>query len=346
MSRVDAARRRKIGCRWPKYRTGSIIPKKWRAAIVPTADRRTAELMVELGLPAEDQHGPHPSPLRFPDGSHYRVEIPSVEGPQCLEAVLVEAERLQVPVARVSQGTGVGLMTDAEITAMVDLATAGGVELSLFARPCAGWDASAMARSAVGPLIAPSARGQDQVVAVIDEIRRAADLGVRSVLIADLGVLDVFNRLRDTGVLPAQMQAKVSVMLPIANPATARVVAGLGAGTLNLPTDLTLAQIGAIRSVVTQPLDIYVESPDNLGGFVRHYELPRIVDIAAPVYLKFGLRNAPDVYPAGSHLDATTVALSRERVRRARVGLDLLARSGSKAIGSGPGAPGLALCSR
>ena len=92
----------------------------------------------------------------------------------------------------------------------------------------------------------------------------------------------------------------------------------LGASTLNLPTDLSLAQIAAIRAAVDVPLDIYVEAPDNVGGFVRLYELPEIVRVAAPVYVKFGLRNAPDVYPAGSHLEATTVALSRERVRRAQ----------------------------
>ena len=92
----------------------------------------------------------------------------------------------------------------------------------------------------------------------------------------------------------------------------------LGADTLNLTTDLSLAQIAAIRAVVDVPLDIYVEVPDNVGGFVRLHEIPEIVRVAAPVYLKFGLRNAPDVYPAGTHLEATTVALTRERVRRAR----------------------------
>jgi hypothetical protein len=258
--------------------------------------------------------------------------------------VLVEARRWDVPVARVSQGSGVGLLTDGEVKEMVSLASAADIELSLFARPCAGWDASAMARSSGGSFIAPAARGQDQLVAVIDEIRRAADLGVRSVLVSDLGVLSVFGRLRQAGDLPAEMQAKVSVTLPAANPASARVLEQLGANTINLPTDLTLAQISAVRSTVEVPLDVYIESPDNLGGFVRHYELPRIIEVASPVYAKFGLRNAPDVYPAGGHLDATTVELSRERVRRARVGLDLLARSGSAAVCSGPGAPGLALC--
>jgi Peptidase family U32 len=306
----------------------------------------TPDLLTGLGLPPGDLHPLPPSGHRFPDGTQYRVEIPSVEGPRCVEAVLAEADRLAVPVARLSQGTGIGLLTDAEITAMVDLVAAAGVELSLFARPCAGWDASAMSRAPAGGILAPTARGQDQLAAVVDEIRRAADLGVRSVLVADVGVLSVFGRLRRAGVLPGDMQAKVSVMLPAANPATAAVLVDLGADTLNLPTDLTLAQIAAIRAAVRVPVDVYVEAPDNLGGFVRHYELPRLVPLAAPVYVKFGLRNAPDLYPSGSHLEDTAVALSRERVRRARLALDLLERSGVTVTGSGPGAAGLALVHR
>jgi hypothetical protein len=281
--------------------------------------------------------------VRFPDGAQYRVEIPSVEGPACLHAVLNEAEQLGVPVTRVSQGTGVSLLTDTEIRVMVKQAADSGVELSLFARPCAGWGPSAMARSPAGAVVAASAWGQDQLTAAVDEIHRAADLGVRSVLVSDLGVLATFGRLRAAGELPADMQAKVSVMLPAANPATAEVLAGLGANTLNLPTDLSLAQIAEVRAAVDVPLDVYVEAPDNIGGFVRHHELPRLVEIAAPVYIKFGLRNAPDVYPSGSHLEDLTVGLSRERVRRARLGLDLLERAGSTAVHSQPGAAGLAL---
>jgi hypothetical protein len=305
--------------------------------------QRPSDLLASLGLPAGDLHALPASAHRFPDGSEYRVEIPSVEGPRCLEAVLAAAERFEVPVARVSQGTGVGLMTHGELAEMAAMARSAGVELSLFARPNAGWDASAMARSPAGAVLAPAARGQDQVAAVLDEILRAAEHGVRSVLIADIGVLSVFGRLRAAGHLPADMQAKVSVMLPAANPEAARVLASLGADTLNLPTDLTLAQVAAIRAAVDLPLDVYVEAPDNVGGFVRHYEIPRLVEVAAPVHVKFGLRNAPDVYPSGTHLEATAVALSIERVRRARLGLDLLARHRPESLGSGPPAQGAAL---
>ncbi|TME70520.1 MAG: hypothetical protein E6I49_08515, partial [Chloroflexi bacterium] len=72
--------------------------------------------------------------------------------------------------------------------------------------------------------------------------RRAASHGFRSVLLQDVGALSMFAAMRAAGELPADMQAKASVMLPVANPAAARVIADLGASTINLPTDLTLGQ--------------------------------------------------------------------------------------------------------
>jgi hypothetical protein len=303
----------------------------------------TRRFLESIGLPGGDLHELPSSEKRFPDGAQYRIEIPSTEGPRCLEAVLEEAARLDVTVHRVSQGSGVFLQTDAELDELARLAADARVEVSLFARPNAAWGTSGMARAPAGGALAPTAHGQEQVIQALEDARRAAAHGFRSVLIADLGVLSAFAQLRAAGGLPAEMQAKVSVMLPAANPAAARVLEQLGANTINLPTDLSLAQIAAIRAAVDCPLDVYVEAPDNLGGFVRLHEIPELIRVAAPVYVKFGLRNAPDVYPAGSHLEATTVALSRERVRRARLGLELLARSGYAPQTSELGAAGLAI---
>lgn len=162
-------------------------------------------------------------------------------------------------------------------------------------------------------------------------------------LIADIGVLSLFARAKNARLLPEDMQAKVSVMLPAANPAAATVLGDLGASTINLPTDLPLAEIAAIRAVVDVPLDVYVEAPDNLGGFIRLHEIPELIRVASPVYIKFGLRNAPDIYPSGTHLEPTAVALSRERVRRAQLGMEILERSGYPAATSEPAATGLAL---
>ena len=69
--------------------------------------------------------------------------------------------------------------------------------------------------------------------------------------------------------------------------------------------------------------------PDDLGGYVRMYEVAEVIRRGAPVYLKFGLSKAPGIYPYGHHMRDLTLATARERVRRGRLALDLLARHGA-----------------
>jgi hypothetical protein len=296
-----------------------------------------------LGIPAASGAPIATSAKRFPDGAQFRIEIPSTEGPAALDAVLEAAAALNVTVHRVSQGSGVCMLTDQELDQMASSAADARVEVSLFARPNAAWGTSALARSPAGAAHAAAAHGADQLRAVLDDVRRAAAHGFRSVLLADVGALYAFGRMRADGELPADMQAKISVMLPVSNPLTALVMVQLGASTLNVPTDISLPDLAAIRQVVDVPIDMYVEAPDGLGGFVRMHELAEMIRVAAPLYAKFGLRNAPDVYPSGGHLEATVRALSRERVRRARLALDLLDRQGKTYATSSLGAEGLAV---
>src|SRR6266511_2269068 len=136
--------------------------------------RETRAFLESIGLPPGDLHGLPDSEKRFPDGAQYRVEIPSVEGPEGLEAVLEEAERLDVRVHRVSQGSGVFLQTDDELDRMARVGAESSVEISLFARPNAAWDTSAMARAPAGAVVAPTSRGQEQIVQGIEDVKRAA----------------------------------------------------------------------------------------------------------------------------------------------------------------------------
>jgi hypothetical protein len=229
-------------------------------------------------------------------------------------------------VHRVSQGSGVMLLTDAELDEMAALGRERGIEISLFVGPRAGWDTGAMAYSTAGRIVAPKVRGMEQIIQAVEDVKRACEHGITSVLITDEGLLWVLNEMKRAGELPANLILKGSVMLGASNPASIALLERNGLTTFNVPTDLSLAQLAAIRAATTMPLDIYVEVPDDVGGFVRHYEIAEIVRVAAPVYLKFGLRNAPNIYPSGTHLEATAVALTRERLRRAKIGLDLLRR--------------------
>ncbi len=303
----------------------------------------TRDFLKKLGLPPGDLNELPSSAKRFPDGAQYRVEIPSVEGPNALAAVLSEAEGRKVRVHRVSQGSGIMLLTDGEIREMAKLGAEARIEVSLFVGPRAAWETGAQITALAGKNLGARHRGMEQVVYAIEDIKRACSLGIRSVLVADEGLLWVVNEMKKAGELPAELVLKVSVQMGASNPISIRLQEQLGAGTYNVPTDLDLPKLAAIRAAVALPLDIYVEVPDNFGGFVRHYEIPEIVRVTAPVYVKFGLRNAPDVYPSGTHLESSVIALSRERVRRAEIGLDLLRRYYPEATQSELGAAGLAL---
>jgi hypothetical protein len=291
------------------------------------------ELLSGLGLPGRDLYDLPDSEKRFPDGAQYRVEIPSVEGPRVLEAVIEEADRREVQIHRVSQGSGIMLLTDAEILEMCQMAREAALELSLFVGPRASWETGATAVS----------RGQDQLAYALEDVLRGVSLGLRGVLVADAGLLWVLKDLKAKGELPEDLVLKVSVQLAAANAAAVKAMEDFGANTYNVPTDLSLAQLAAIRAATDLPLDVYVEVPDDFGGFVRHYEIPDLVRVASPVFVKFGLRNAPNIYPSGTHLEATAVALGRERVRRARIGQEMLERYYPEAETTPPGEsfPGL-----
>ena len=216
----------------------------------------TRDFLKRLGLPPGDLFDLPTSAKRFPDGAQYRVEIPSVEGPHALAAVLAEAEARKVRVHRVSQGSGIMLLTDAEIREMAKLGAEARVEVSLFVGPRAAWETGAQITAPAGKNLGARQRGMNQVVYAIEDIKRACSLGIRSVLVADEGLLWVVNEMKKAGELPAELVLKVSVQMGAANPVSIRLQEQLGAGTYNTPTDLDLPMLAAIRAAVSLPLDI------------------------------------------------------------------------------------------
>lgn len=291
---------------------------------------RGIALLSKQGVQSADSDGLPESSKRFSDGSRWKVEIPSVEGPRAMGVVVKEATQYGLTVHRVSQGSGIMMQTDGEIREMLELGREFGIEVCLFVGPRSSWDIGKAASTSSGITTHPSLRGGDQLRYAVEDVIHGADLGVRSILVGDVGLLAVLGRARANGDLPSDFILKTSVALPCNNPATAMLYEDLGASTLNLTTDLSLQQIAAIREQVNIPVDVYVEAADDFGAAVRYYEVPDLVRVAAPIYLKFTVRNSPGLYPAGLHLQATLEATARERVRRAFIGTSMLARYGLK----------------
>ena len=272
-------------------------------------------------------HAAPPSPARFPDGGSFRIEIPSVEGPRALEAVLGAAEEHGVTLNRISQGSGAMLLKEAELRELAALASDAGVDLALVVGPRAEWDVGAFSRSEAGAAQSGALRGLRGLAFALEDVYRAVDSGIRSFLVADIGLLSVLSEVRARGDLPADCVWKVSAYLAPSNPATLRVLEQLGAGTINVVGDLTVTELAELRAHVTLPIDLYLEAPDGMGGMVRGNEIGDFVTVGAPMYVKFGLRNAAPAYPSGEHLLPMAVATGRERVRRAAIALEWLRRT-------------------
>ena len=305
----------------------------------------STRLLTTLGLPAGDRHDLPTSAARFPDGAHYRIEIPSVEGPAALRAVLEEANHRGVPVQRISQGSGMMLLTDGEIAEMAAIGHEHGIEVCLFVGPRAPWEGTAQSLTPDGKIFGWRHTGMDQLRYALDDVFRGVALGIHSVLVADEGLLWLINEARRRGQLPADLVVKASALMGASNPVGIRMLVDAGLNTVNISSETTLPRLAALRQVISIPIDLYIEGPDGLGGFTRYYEVPEIIRIGAPVYLKFGLRNAPNIYPSGIHLEPVAIITARERVRRASIAMELLARSGRElhhlAAGSrGPGRAG------
>ncbi|MDE2747485.1 MAG: U32 family peptidase [Chloroflexota bacterium] len=272
------------------------------------------------------------SEKRFPDGAQYRIEIPSTEGPRALAAVLEAAERCGLTIHRVSQGSGIWMLTDEEIREMCRLGADAGIEVSLFVGPRAAWGTSAQVRSSGGKNLGARLRGMDEVVYATEDIMRGCELGLRSVLVADEGQLWLVNEMKKAGELPEDLVVKISVQMGAANPISIKLLESMGAGTYNTPTDMTLPQMAAIRAAIDIPLDVYVEAPDDFGGFVRHYETPELIRVAAPVYVKLGLRNAANIYPSGLHIEDLAIKQSQERVHRTALVMNIIERYAGDAV--------------
>jgi len=294
---------------------------------------------LELGQAPPPPH----SDERFPDGARFRIEIPSVEGARVLAEVLRSADEHEIVVNRVSQGSGAMLLGESELREMAVMGAEAGIEVSLFTGPREGWDVGAHARSADGAAHAGQVRGVRGLAYAVEDIARACEAGIRSFLIADAGLLDVLRDMQRADELPRDCVWKVSVMMAPSNPAGLRVLERLGATTVNIASDTTVLQLSEMRAASNLPIDLYVESPDALGGVVRGNEVGDLIAVGAPLYVKFGLRNSRALYPSGEHLVADACAIAREKVHRAAVALEWLRRLAPELEQSAPHAPGLGI---
>jgi hypothetical protein len=249
---------------------------------------QTKKFLKSIGLPDRDAYDLPTSSKRFADGAQYRFEVPGIQGPGAMKVLLEELEKNDMYIHRVTQTIGIMRITDEEITSMVALAEKYAVDLILAIGPRAVYDTSASVHTSEGQRMGYRLRGQDQIVRAIEDIKRAARLGCRSFMVYDEGCLWVLNEARKAGEIPSDCRFKISAHTGHGNPCSAKLMESLGAGSFNPVRDIQLQMLAAIRQALEIPIDIHTENPASSGGFIRHYEVPEMIRIAAPIYLKTG----------------------------------------------------------
>jgi hypothetical protein len=248
----------------------------------------TREYLKKLGLPAGDLFDMPSSPLRFPDGSAFRIEVPTVNSAEAVAALLDTATKNGITINRVTETYGMFRHTREEIKEYCRLCNEYGTELLMSTGPRATYDTGATVLSPQGVRISYRLRGMEQVLRAVEDIKRGYDLGVRGFLIYDEGMLWLVGQMRKDGALPKEIIFKTSAHLGQCNPCSFRLLESLGADSINPVRDLQIPMIAALRAAVEVPLDVHTDNPPGSGGFIRVYEAPEIVRVAAPVHCKTG----------------------------------------------------------
>ncbi len=248
----------------------------------------TREYVKKLGLPPGDLFDMPTSMARFPDGGAYRIEIPTVNTAEAVDALLNRSIQNGTTINRVTETYGIFRHTREELKEYCRLCNEYGTELLLSVGPRATYDTGATVLSEQGVRISYRLRGMEQVLRGVEDIKRGYDLGCRGFLIYDEGMLWLVGQMRKDGALPKDIIFKTSAHLGHCNPCSFKLLASLGADSINPVRDLQIPMIAALRAAVDTPLDVHTDNPPGSGGFIRVYEAPEIVRVAAPVHCKTG----------------------------------------------------------
>ena len=246
----------------------------------------TKEFLKKIGI--NEVSGDYESTKRFNDGGQYRFEVPGIQSPNAMSALLKESVKQNIFIHRVTQTKGIMMLTDDEIKKMVSLAKIYKCELFLAVGPRATYDTSATVQTKEGSRIGYRLRGYDNLVYAIEDVKRACRLGVRGILLYDEGLLWALNKMRAEGEIPENVHFKLSAHAGHSNPASAKLLESQGLNSLNPVRDLQIPMIAAIRDACDMTIDLHTENPKSTGGFIRHYEVPKFIKVASPVYLKTG----------------------------------------------------------
>ena len=259
-----------------------------------TIDQRFAESRAfakKLGYPSGDRWSLPTSTSKFPDGAHFRVEVPTVNSADAVKTLVhVVEEESGVKINRIDQTAGIMRFSDKEQEAYLDVGRNYNIEIFFALGPRSIYDISAskFIHTPWGHASALRTRGMEQVIYAMEDAKRITRMGGRGLLISDEGLLILCKKMRDHGELPPDTKLMASAHLGHNNPVTYKMLEDLGADTIASQRDLDFSIMSGLREAVDIPIHVHIDNPQATGGFMRMYDAPEMIRLCAPVYIKTG----------------------------------------------------------
>jgi hypothetical protein len=278
--------------------------------------KKVREMMEKVGIPGTDQYERIPSKKTFPDGANFRVEVSAVESASILKATIDEGKKLGIPLHRViAMCRGATLSTREQLVEFAKVAEDNGVEVIIFPGPRPAWYTGRLVSTPAGAFAGLRLRGSDNIAHYLADVMRCLEIGYKGFLVWDEGVLWMLNEMKKNGDIPEDVIFKISVFAGHANPAGAKLMESLGAGTLNPVADISIEALGAIRKVINIPMDVHIQFFDSAGGMNRMYEAADIAYVASPVYFKMEPGPGTEMFLPWRMSDESNAELCRFKMR-------------------------------
>jgi len=255
--------------------------------------KETRDFLESINFPRGDSYEMENSRKKFTHGGQYGIEIASAQTPEVMQTMLKYIKKYPFKPNRFTETRGIFRLNDDDIKQMVNICVNENIGLVLSVGPRAFYDTSASARSEQGARISYRLRGMENVIHAVEDVKRAISLSVRGILVYDEGLLFLLNKMKKAGLLPARLALKVSVHCGHGNPFSVHLLEQMGATSVNVVGDLELPMVAACRKAIDIPIDIHSDTPKSSGGFIRTYDVPDLIRVGSPIFLKSGAISSP-----------------------------------------------------
>lgn len=224
----------------------------------------------------------------FPAGGNYGIELSSINSLDAFKNILKISEKYNFSPDRIDECRGFSRLPIFETKEILKICIDKQIGFYTGIGIRSMYDIGGYARSRNGYRASYKIRGNKNVEYAYDEIKRAVDFGIRGFIIYDEGFLNYINNKRKIREIPSDIVLKASVHMSCSNKWTAELLYKNGANTINLVPDLSIEMLDEIRKQISVPMDVYTDTASDAGGFLRTNEVPEIITICSPVYLKCG----------------------------------------------------------